>query len=478
MEMSIEAKRRALLELRLRQRQAETAEQERITAIPRQGRLPCSYQQEGLWFLHQFDPNLPVYHIPIAVRLRGRLDVGALRTVLTTLVARHECLRTRFEDEDGLPEVVIDPAPEAWLTPIVTLSDDEVSNWIHRQAYRAFDLQTGPLFRSSLARIRPDEHVLLLVAHHIVNDGWSMSVLTRELSELYGAAVGAKPAPELAELTVQAVDYAAWQREWLASGQAQEHIDYWRKALENLQKLNFPADRLRPEETTGAGALLRRALSGELMGAVRGLARREQVSLLTVLLAGFLTVLHRYTGQDDLAVGSVFSGRTRTEVEPVVGFFANAVVLRTSLAGDPSFSELIRRCHDTVLGAATHQDVPFGLVVDTLKPARIAGGNPLFEVSLTSQPTGASGEGFGLDGIAVDELEINGDRARFDLAAIVAERADGGLDLMIEYSVELFDGGRMERLAEHFSDVLAQMTADTGVRISQCDVLPEAESLG
>jgi hypothetical protein len=475
MDMSIQAKRRALLELRQRQQQADAAESERIIAIPRQGRLPCSYQQVGLWYLHQLDPISPVYHIPFALRLLGRLDVDALRAALATLVARHECLRTRFEDEDGVPWVIIDPEPETWLTPIVTLPADEIPSWIHTQAYLAFDLQTGPLFRSSLARVQPEEHVLLLVAHHIVNDGWSMSVLTRELSELYGAAAGAKPAPELEKLTVQAVDYAAWQRQWLTSGQAREYLSYWRKALENIQTLNFPTDRRRPEQTTGAGALFRHPLPGELTGAVRDLARSEQVSLLTVLLAGFLTVLYRYTGQHDLAVGSVFSGRTRTEVEPVVGYFANAVVLRTSLAGDPSFSELLRRCHDTVLGAVAHQDVPFGLVVDAIKPARIADSNPLFQVGFTLQPAGVSGEGFGLDGIAVTELEINGDHARFDLSAIAAERADGGFDLIVEYSVELFDSSRVERLAEHYCAVLARLTADTAARIS--DVLPEVESL-
>lgn len=477
MDMSIEAKRRALLELRLRQRQADTAEQERITAIPREGRLPCSYQQEGLWFLHQFGPTSPVYNIPLAVRLHGHLDVGVLRTALAALVARHESLRTRFDDEDGVPWVVIDPAPETWPTPVMTVPEDEVSGWIDGQAYLEFDLQSGPLFRSSLARVKPEEHILLLVAHHIVTDGWSMSVLTHELSELYDAAVGAKP-PELAELTVQAVDYAAWQRQWLASDQAQGYLNYWRKALENIQALNFPTDRPRPVESTGAGAVLRHRLPEQLAGAVRGMARRDQVSLLAVLLAGFLTVLHRYTGQEDLAVGSVVSGRTRTEVEPVVGYFANAVVLRTSVAGDPSFSELIRRCQNTVLGAVARQDVPFGLLVDALKPERIADSNPLFQVGFTLQPPGAGGGGLGLDGVAVAEVEINGDRARFDLSAVAIERDDGGLDLMIEYSAELFDGSRMERLAKHFSAVLAQMTADAEVRISQCDVLLEGESLG
>ncbi|HET9896580.1 MAG TPA: condensation domain-containing protein, partial [Streptosporangiaceae bacterium] len=333
MTTSIEAKRRALLELQLRRQHAERAGLDPLTAIPREGQLPCSYQQEGLWFVHQLDPASVVYHVTLAVRLEGGLDVDALRAALTVLVARDESLRTRFQDDRGAPLAVIDPAPRTWPMPIAELSGDQVQAWVQTQAYLPFDLRAGPLFRSSLARVGHEAHILVLVAHHIVADGWSMSVLTRDLSELYNAAIRAKPGQELAELTVQYVDYAAWQRRWLAGAQAQQQLSYWRNALENIQTLEFPTDRVWPAEPTGVGAMFRQGFAGGLVAAVRELARAEQVSLLAVLLAGFLVVLNRYTGQRDLAVGTVFSGRTRTEVEPLIGYFAQTLVLRTSLAG-------------------------------------------------------------------------------------------------------------------------------------------------
>ncbi len=475
MNTAIEAKRRALLELQLRRQQAEKAGHDRITAIPRQGQLPCSYQQEGLWFLHQLDPTSRVYHIALAVRLRGHLDVDALRRALTALVARHESLRTRFQDDSGPPAAIIDPAPETWPMPIVELSDDEVQAWAQTQAYLPFDLRTGPLFRSSLARVQPGDHILLLVAHHIVADGWSMSVLTRDVSELYSAAVGAKPRQELAELTIQAVDHAGWQRRWLAGAQAQQQLSYWQNALEEIQTLEFPTDRIWPAEPTGAGAMFRQPLPGGLVAAVRELARSEQVSLLAVLLAGFLAVLHRYTGQQDLAVGTVFSGRTRTEIEPLVGYFAETLVLRTSLAGDPDLRELIHRCHDTVVGAAANQDVPFGLVVEALNPERVQGRNPLFQVGFLLQTTAVGGGSLDLGGLAVAEVNTSADRSRFDLSAVIVEQADGGLELTVEYSTELFDTDRIARLADHFSNALGQLRADPGIRISQCEVVAEAE---
>jgi amino acid adenylation domain-containing protein len=474
MSTSIQAKRRALLELQLRRRRAEKAERDQVVAVPRDGWLPCSHQQEGLWFLHQLDPVSSVYHIPLAVRLRGRLDVAALRAALTALVARHESLRTRFDSRHGVPHQVIDPAPEAWLTPIVELSSDDVTTWIAAQTQLPFDLQAGPLFRSSLARIHPDEHVLLLVMHHIVADGWSVTVLTREMSGLY-TAIRANTTAAPAALAVQAADHAAWQRRWLTGAVLEGQVGYWRDTLHGVATLEFPTDRSRPAQPTGAGALFEQRLPNELAAALRELARREEVSFLAVLLAGFLSVLGRYTGQQDLAVGSVFSGRTRTEIEPLVGFFANTLVLRTSLTGDPTFRELVRRCNSTVLGANAHQDVPFGLVVEALKPDRVPGRNPLFQVSFTLQAAGVTGDGLALDGLVVTELDTRAEHARFDLAVAAVERSSGGLDLTMEYSTELFDPDRIERLAEHLAVAMAGIVADPDMRISDVEIMPDAE---
>ncbi len=463
MSESLDAKRRALLELRRRQREAEKAAADQIVPVPRDGVLPCSLQQEGLWILHQLDPLSSVYHIPFALRLRGRLDVDALRAAFTALVARHESLRTRFGQTDGVPHQIIDAAPQTFALPLVRLTSDEVLAWVRRECHRPFDLAAEPAFRVALAQAGPEEHVLLLVPHHIVLDGWSSSLIVMDLYALYGGAT-------LPPLAVQPADHAVWQRKWLA---AESQVEFWRDALRDLPQLEFPTDRPRPAEPTGAGALWSASIPAAIARPVAELAARERVSHLAALLAAFLVVLHRYTGQDDLAVGSVFSGRTRSQIEPLVGFFANTLVLRTDLAGDPSFRELIRRCHDTVLAATGHQDVPFGQVVEALKPERAPGRNPLFQHSFTLQPAVVAPAGFALGELEVSPLdisEIGWTRSRFDLAVAAFEQEGGALELTMEYSTELFDADRIERLAEHFVSVLSQVGSDPDAAIGELDV--------
>ncbi|MEV6931340.1 amino acid adenylation domain-containing protein [Dactylosporangium sp. NPDC051485] len=463
---SLEEKRRALLELRLRQRRAE---QERVAPVPRDGALASSLQQEGLWYLHQLDPDSAVYHIPLALRLRGALDTGALREALRRLVARHESLRTRFT-ADG--RQLADPPPSDWPLPLTAVPEAGVEDWIRATTDRPFDLAVAPLLRTELAEVGPGDHVLLLVLHHIVADGWSLGILCAELSALLAA--GAQ-AGSLAPLDIQPADHAAWQRRRLSGDTLEDQLGYWRRTLEGLATLEFPSDRPRPAQPTGAGALLARALPAGLAGRLRALAAAEGVSFLAVLLAGFVTVLRRHTGQDDIAVGSVFSGRTRSEIEPLVGFFANTLVLRTSTAGDPAFRELVHRCHDTVLGASAHQEVPFGLVVDALQPERVPGRNPLFQVSFTLQAKAVTEAGVSIPGVEVRALPREAASARFDLAVAAEERPGDGLDITVEYSTELFDAGRVERLVGHLASVLGRVADDPGVRIGDVDVLPPAE---
>ncbi|HET9895908.1 MAG TPA: condensation domain-containing protein, partial [Streptosporangiaceae bacterium] len=307
-----------------------------ITAVARGGHLPCSYQQEGLWLLYELDPFSPGFHLPVAIRISGELDLPALSHALTALVARHESLRTRFDDaagSSGVPFQVIDAPSDAWPLPVAELpAGGEVSDWIRAEVSRRFDLRTGPVFRSSVLRIAPDDHALVLVLHRMVADDWSVAVLAGELSRAYDAARSGLTAP-LPELAIQPADYAAWQRQRSLSGGLDRQLDYWTTVLGNLEEAALPADRCRLPRSASTDALLARRFAGGLVAAVRELARAEQVSLLAVLLAGFLVVLNRYTGQRDLAVGTVFSGRTRTEVEPLIGYFAQTLVLRTSLAG-------------------------------------------------------------------------------------------------------------------------------------------------
>jgi amino acid adenylation domain-containing protein len=442
----------ALEQLAARLDEAETGPAgDAIAPVPRDGSLRCTHQQEGLWFLHQLDPSSAMYHIGLALRLRGDLDVPALGAAAHALVVRHEALRTRFVDDAGLPRQVIDPPPAARPLPVVDLSRDGVRVWVADQIRQPVDLAVGPLFRAALARVAPDEHVLVLVVHHIVADGWSVRILADELSILYAAGGSAALPP----LRVQPADHAAWQRGWLAGPALDGEVGYWRDTLTGLSTVDFPSDRPRPAQPSGAGATVTRRLPDDLAAAARAYARTHQISFLAVLQAPLLTVLHRYTGQTDLAIGSIFSGRTRAELEPLVGFFANTVVLRTDVGGDPTFADLARRCHDTVLDAAAHQDVPFGLIVGALQPRRAAGRNPLFQIDLTLQPATLRGGRRTLGAVTAEPVPVTGDHARFDISIDVADDADGPLDLSVEYATDLFDAGRIHRLIDHYTAALA-----------------------
>ncbi len=447
--------------------------EDRIVPVPRTGALPCTHQQEGLWFEQRLDPASATYHIPFALRLRGTLDLPALRRALGTVVARHEALRTRFVEYSGTPRQVVDePAPVE--LPVVELPNAEVAAWVQERAVAPLALAQGPVHRVAAARTGPDEHVLVLVVHHIVADGYSIGVLAGELSACYAAETGG-PDADLPVLRIQPADHAAWQRTRLDGAELERQLGFWRSALADLPTIDFPTDRARPARPTGAGAAVVRDLPSALAAAVRGYARTHHVSFLAVLQAGLLTVLQRHTGQDDLPIGSVFSGRTRTEIAPLVGFFANTLVLRTDLDGDPTFTELVRRCHDTVVDATAHQDVPFGLVVDTLVPERVVGRNPLFQISLTLQPAGAVQGDLALGDVTAEPVELGATGARFDLAVNVSDAPGGGLAVSAEYSTELFDGDRVERLLDHFATVLAGGLADPRCPVADLELMSAAE---
>ena len=447
-----------------------------LVPVPRQGPLACTYQQEAIWFAQQLDPGTALYHIPFVLRLRGDLRVDALAQALHALVVRHEALRTRFVAEDGLPRQVIDPPPAAWPLPVRELPADQVTQWAAAQTRRPFDLATGPLVRTALARTGPDTHVLVLVVHHIVADGLSVPILASELAQLYQAGTAGEAASSaLPPLSVQPADHAAWQRGWLTGEELNRQLEYWREQLADLPTVQLPTDRPRPADPTGAGATAWRRLPDQLAAAGRDYARTHQVSLLSLLHATLLTVLHRYTGQTDLPVGSILSGRTRAELEPLVGYFVNTVVLRTNLAGEPSFAELVRRCYDTVLAATAHQDVPFSLIVDALKPDRIPGRNPLFQIGLELQPAQTAAAGPSLGEVTAEPLEASTGAAHFDLNLVVYEAAGGAVDLSVEYATELFDPDRIERFIDHYLTALAQGLAAPDRAATEVEVMPPAE---
>ncbi|MEO3808388.1 amino acid adenylation domain-containing protein [Sphaerisporangium sp. B11E5] len=443
-----------------------------IVPVARDGALPCTPQQEGLWLLQSMDPSSSMYHIAFALALRGALDVPALERALLALVVRHEALRTRFAEEDGLPRQVIDPPPATFSLPADPVEAGQVESWVTEWTTRPFDLAAGSLFRAALARLGPDEHVLVLVVHHIVADGWSAKILADELGALYATERGIRGA-ELPAMSLQPVDHAVWQRGWLDGAEMDRQMAYWREALAGLPTLDFPADRPRPADPTGAGAAADHQVPASTAAAARAYARTHQVSFLAVLQAALLTVLHRYTGQEDLVIGSIFSGRTRPEIEPVVGFFANTVVLRTDVGGEPTFAEVVRRCHETVLDATERQDIPFALIVDALQPERVAGRNPLFQISLTLQPANNQAD-LTLGDVAAEPLDAAARSARFDVAIDAIDSGDG-LDLVVEYSSELFDPGRMERFLDHYVAALTNGLADPGVVAEDIDIMSSSE---
>ncbi|MEV0453123.1 amino acid adenylation domain-containing protein [Streptomyces sp. NPDC050600] len=426
----------------------------RIPAAPRTAALPLSHQQEGLWFLHQLDPASPVYNVPLALRLRGHLDPDRLADALGRLVARHESLRTRFVAVDGVPVQVTDPAPAAWPLAVTPTHPDAVAEALAEAATRPFDLADDRLLRSELLRLGPTEHVLVLCAHHIIADGWSAGVLLDELATLYTDPDGTLPA-----LDIQPADHAVWQRARLADDVLDTQLGYWREQLHALPQLDFPADRPRGTGSGHPGATAELHLQGGLGTSLRRLADTERASLLSVVMAGFLLVLSRHTGQDDIGIGSVLYGRDRPELEPLVGYFANTVVLRADVAGDPAFRELVRRCEQAVRGATEHQDLPFSTLVEELRPAREAGRNPLFQISLTLHADEVATGAPAFGPVTVEPLPVAGRVARFDLAAHATVTADGGLRLQAEYATDLYDADRITRLLTHLGRVLSQAAA-------------------
>lgn len=455
----------------------EAAAREGITPVPRTGKLVLSEQQSNMWFLYQLAPQSPVYNQPQALRLRGNLNITALTEAFHGLVEQHESLRTRFGSEDGVPYQVIDPSAHMWSVPVSDGSGICIQDWIDAGASIPFDLEKGPLYRLSLLRIAPDDHVLLMVWHHIIVDGWSARQISEELAVRYAAARRGAAAG-LPELAVQPADHAAWQRRWLLGNEAAEEIDYWRETLAGVVPLEFPLDRPRPVQPTGAGAVLLSALPPDTCRAVREFGQAEGISPFAVILAAFQMVVSRYTGQEDLTIGTLMSGRSRLEMEPLVSNLVNSVVLRGNLSGNPAFRILVQDCQDSLLEAMANQDIPFGTLVETLKPERAPGRNPLFQHLLTLMPAQMLSQ-FEFEGLQVDEMveEVAAWRgtSRFDLSVQVNDQPDGGIGFLIEYSTELYDRDRIERLVEHLAVTLSNALTVPDAGIDSVDIMSTAE---
>ncbi|HSF42282.1 MAG TPA: non-ribosomal peptide synthase/polyketide synthase [Thermoanaerobaculia bacterium] len=438
-----------------------------LRPVERRGRLPLSFAQERLWFLEQLEPGSAFYNIPLASRLTGPLSVGALRQGIAELVRRHESLRTTFGDVQGRPFQVISDAASA-LVPLVDLSglpgplrDTEMRRQVAEETRRPFDLARGPLFRIPLFRLGPEEHALVPTMHHIISDGWSMTVLLREIAALYGA-LSAGRTPSLPELPVQYADYAVWQRGYLQGEELAARLAFWRERLTGVPGLQLPTDRPRPPVETFRGRQRLVALSAGLTRRLHELATREGVTLFMALLAVFQTLLLRVTGQTDLPVGSPIANRYRSEIEGVIGFFANTIVLRTDLSGNPSFRELLRRVREVTLGAYAHEDLPFEKLVEELQPERDMSRNPLFQVMCVLQnqpwPEAPMGE------VRISSLPVDSGTAKFDLTLFWREDS-GVLSGLLEHNSDLFDDTTAERLYRHHEALLSAALDDPEARI-------------
>jgi hypothetical protein len=398
------------------------------------------------------------YNMPAALQLDGELDVEALERSFGEIIRRHENLRTRFEEVGGQGVQVIDE-PGHFHLDLVNLSElgeeqrrGEAERLAQEDAERPFDLAKGPLFRAKLLRLGSQQHVVIVNMHHIVSDGWSMGILIREIGSIYAAHKEDRPSP-LAELAIQYADYALWQRGWMEGETLAEQVSYWKERLEGAPAvLELPSDRARPAVQSFRGATLSFSLSEELSRKLVELGRQHGATLYMVLLAAFQVLLSRYSGQEDIVVGSPIAGRRCQELENLIGFFVNTLVLRTDLSGDPSFVELLGRVKEATIGAYAHQDLPFEKLVEELQPVRDLSHQPLFQTVFALQ--NFPRERLELPGLELSRVGGEQVTAKFDLALHMFE-TPSGLEGSIEYATDLFERSTIERVVEDFEALLS-----------------------
>jgi amino acid adenylation domain-containing protein len=467
--------KQALLERRMRGDATAGVVRETIPRRSSNGPVPLSFAQQRLWFLDQLAPGNPFYNVPAATRFRFQLDVRVLERALSEIIHRHEGLRTRFVLAGRDPVQRVEEATALKL-PVVELSalasaerEQEVLRLATEEAQAPFDLEHGPLLRARLLRLGAEDWVFLLTLHHIVCDGWSLGIFFQELAALYEAFALDRPSP-LDELPIQYADYALWQRASLKGPLLEEQLTYWRAQLRGLPVLRLPTDRPRPAIQRYRGAHHTFTLPLPLASGLRSLAAREGATLFMVMLAAFEALLARYCRQEDMVVGAPIAGRGRAEIEPLIGFFVNSLVLRTDLSGDPTFRELLARVRRTALDAYTHQDLPFEMLVEELQPEREASRNPLFQVTLQllNQPTIAQAD----DSSAVQAPQRG--TAIFDLAGTIVE-SQGALAGSFEYDTDLFDAETIARFSGHYRTLLEAIVADDELPLSRLPLLADGE---
>ncbi|HEU4963514.1 MAG TPA: amino acid adenylation domain-containing protein, partial [Bacilli bacterium] len=456
-----------------------TATLKTIPTVSREGHMPLSFAQQRLWFLDQFEGGRSAtYNMPFVTRLEGALDVDVLERCLHEILRRHEALRTSFQVVDGeAVQVIAECAPlriERFDLRDVeeSVREQEALQRIEQEAHRPFDLTAGPLLRASLVQVGDDSHILLINLHHIASDGWSIGVLGRELSALYAAFTAGEPSP-LPDLPIQYADFASWQRENMQGAEMEEQLAYWKRQLGGtLPVLQLPTDHPRPPKQTFNGTVREFRLSRALTDRLKQFSEREQATLFMTLLSAFQTLLARYSGQDDILVGTPIANRRHSEVEGLIGFFANTLAMRTDLSGDPTFCELVQRVKQVALDGYAHQDLPFEKMVEELQPDRDLSQSPLFRVMFVLVNT--PGEALRLGDVKLRDVEMEHRTAKFDLTLFLTED-EQGLRGAFEYNTDLYEDATIRRMTEHLETLLQAVVADPTRRISELPLLPEAE---
>ncbi|HKD02411.1 MAG TPA: condensation domain-containing protein, partial [Terriglobales bacterium] len=438
--------------------------------------FPVTFAQQRLWFLDQLQPNSASYNVAWSIRISGQLQIPALERTLNEIVRRHEVLRTVFSEKDGEPVQVVSASQELPL-PVRDLSshperEAEAQQAAEREAKQPVDLRNGPLVRAQLLRLSDKEHILLLTLHHIIFDGWSRRIFVQELGALYEAFCAGKPSP-LSDPPLQYADYAVWQRRHFQGKHLEKQLAFWKDQLAGVPaSLDLPTDRARPAVQSFRGAVKTFSFPEELSAHLGRFSREQNATPFMILLAAFQTLLARYSGQDDVVVGTPIANRNRTEIEGLIGFFANTLVLRTRVSDSVSFSDLLAQVKHTALEAYAHQDIPFEKLVEELRPERSLSHNPLFQVLFSLQ--NAPRQAFELQGLQLQPLEVAGSTAKFDLSLFLVETAEG-LRGRMEYNTDLFDEATIARMLEHYRVLLEGAMANPALPVSQLPLLGESE---
>ncbi len=450
-----------------------------VRPVPREGDMPLSFGQQRIWFLCQLEKETGVYNESFAFRLTGQLDIAVLEQSLAEIIRRHEVLRTIFPVTDGSPIQVIASAQAASLS-LADMTDSpenehntEMQQLLTKETQRPFDLERGPLLRITLIRLGMTKHLLLVTMHHIIFDAWSMGIFNWELSVLYKAFSSDQPSP-LPDIPVQYADFAHWQRQWLQGDVLQTELNYWKQQLANAPPLlELPTDRPRPPVQTFQGCTERFQLSSDLTQRLEYLNQYQSgTTLFMTLSAAFAILLARYTGHDDIVIGSPIAGRNRIETEPLMGFFVNTLALRINLSGNPVFQDLLSRVREVTVGAYDHQDIPFERLVEALQPERNLSIMPLFQVMFVLQNAPAAVPE--LPGLTVTPAEVETGTAKFELTLSLTKTGQE-MSGALEYNTDMFDAATIIRMAGHFQTLLEAIASDPDQRISDMPLLTETE---